>query len=153
MKKRTFTLLVAILLVLACMPTSAFALAEERSSSDELTSETYSIGYTDNYFLKSTGLSGSASIQKVSTTSVKITATTKLTGSSRKINANVRLQWYKDGAWKDYSSASTTNSVTGNTVTATKTYTITRGYKYRAVGTHSSTGLTTKYSYSGSISL
>ncbi len=88
----------------------------------------------------------SGSISKVSSSSVRISATVFGSSSSR-VTAVCQLQRYVNGTWTNYGTA-LSSSGTGS-ATATKTLTVTAGYSYRTKATNSAGAI----AYSSTISM
>jgi len=97
--------------------------------------------YSEGYTMAKSALTGYSTIRKVSSTSVSISATTDYPTKTT-LTATAVLQWYKDGAWRDYSggNAYVSKTLNSTTVTASKTFTVTPGYYYRARGIHIGNG-------------
>lgn len=141
MKHAKFKVFLTLLLVfMLCVPMVVFADEGNVPPPEDIETRytDYSIGYTINRAI----VGGSSEIYKLSSSSVKIQATTECS-ESISLTAKAYLEWYKDGAWRDYNSTSyTTKTATGTSVTASKIITVTPGYYYRTSGVHMGDGAT-----------
>ena len=84
---------------------------------------------------RSSSLSGSSSISKLSSTSVRISGSSVCAPSNPAVSVTLVLQAYYSGSW--HSLKSIGKSTSGTSVSLSKTYTVTSEYYYRVRGYHS----------------
>ena len=147
MKKRIALLIMAVFMLCALFPTAVFA--EERAIEVPPADEIVDADFAEAFTMERAGLTGSARITKMSSTSAKCYGISEISPTNTQLEVQIVLQQYKNGAWNNYKSAS--KATVGTKCELTKTFTVASGYYYRVKTTHRAVGETNKYATTSGI--